>query len=70
MSTIAYLNQPAWVTTELRPSPRLGNSLKWLPVDAGRHLVREAVEVHRDRIFGDLFRKLAPHPPARGSARV
>jgi hypothetical protein len=32
--------------------------------DPRRHLIREALGVERDPIFGDLFRKLAPRHPA------
>ncbi|MBC7235139.1 MAG: nucleoside hydrolase [Chloroflexi bacterium] len=62
ISAIAWLNEPAWVPTELRPSPILRDDLTWAPEDPGRHKIREAVDVNRDRIFGDLFRKLQAWP--------
>lgn len=58
---IAYLNHPEWVPTELRPAPLLNHDLTWMQADPYRHVVREAIEVDRDRVFGDLFRKLAAH---------
>lgn len=61
ISTIAYLNNPQWVPTEVRPSPVLLDSTTWGPEDASRHPFRVAVDLNRDRIFGDLFRKLEDH---------
>jgi hypothetical protein len=44
-------------------SPLLTGAGTWSH-DPRRHLIREALEVDRDAIFGDLFRKLrtADHP--------
>lgn len=61
ISTIGYLNNPDWVPTEVRPSPVLRDDVTWGPEDPARHPVRVAVDVNRDRVFRDLFRKL----PAR-----
>ena len=58
ISTVAYLNNPDWVPTELRPSPILREDVTWAPEDPGRHPIRQAYDVDRDAIFGDLFRKL------------
>lgn len=58
ISSVAYLNNPAWVPTELRPSPVLSDDLTWGPEDPSRHLVRWAIDVDRDAVYGDLFRKL------------
>ena len=58
ISTVAYLNNPDWVPTTLRPSPILQDDVTWGPVDPSRHKIREAYDVNRDAIFGDLFRKL------------
>lgn len=58
VATIGYLLDPAWVPTELVPSPVLTDQLTW-SVDRRRHPIRCASFVHRDPIFGDLFRKLA-----------
>jgi purine nucleosidase len=59
ISTIAYLLQPKWVPSEVRPSPVLREDITWGPEDASRHPFRVAVDLDRDRIFGDLFGKLA-----------
>lgn len=61
ISTVAYVNSPAWVTTTLCPSPVLRDDVTWGPEDAGRHLIRVAQRLNRDAIFRDLFRKLAAH---------
>ena len=58
ISTVAYLNDPEWVPTELRPSPVLRDDVTWGPEEPGRHQVRVAYDVNRDAVFGDLFRKL------------
>ena len=61
ISTVAYVNCPAWVTTILCPSPVLRDDVTWGPEEEGRHLIRVAQRVNRDAIFRDLFRKLAAH---------
>jgi purine nucleosidase len=68
ISTVAYLNLPDSVPTELRPSPVLRADLTWGPEDQGRHPVREAWTVRRDAVFADLFRKLAQHAAGGGTA--
>ena len=55
---IAYLVEPGWLSTDLVPSPVLGADLRWQH-PPGRHLLREAYDVDRDAVFGDLFRVLA-----------
>ena len=59
ISTIAYLNNPDWVPTEVRSSPVLLDDVTWGPADPARHPFRVAVDLDRDRIYGDLFRRLA-----------
>ncbi|MFZ2651689.1 MAG: nucleoside hydrolase [Burkholderiaceae bacterium] len=54
---IAWLMNPAWVASDLTPTPVLGADRRWR-IDAARHPQREAYAVHRDPIFADLFRKL------------
>jgi purine nucleosidase len=54
---IAWLVNPDWVDTALIHSPILTTERTWSH-DAHRHLIREAWYVHRDAIFGDLFRKM------------
>ncbi len=55
---IAYLVEPSWLQTHLVSSPVLGEDLHWHH-PAGRHQIREAVDVDRDAVFGDLFRVLS-----------
>jgi purine nucleosidase len=61
ISSVAYLNNPEWVPTELRPSPILRDDITWAPEDPQRHPIRVAFDIQRDAIFGDLFRKIATH---------
>jgi purine nucleosidase len=58
ISTVAYLNCPDWVPSEVRPSPILRDDVTWGADDASRHPFRVAVDLDRDRIYGDLFHKL------------
>jgi inosine-uridine nucleoside N-ribohydrolase len=59
ISAIAYLIQPEWVPSEIHPSPVLRDDVTWGAENASRHPFRVAVDLDRDRIFGDLFAKLA-----------
>ncbi len=61
---VAYVLEPSWLATELRPSPVLDDDLRWRDVP-GRHLIREAYDLDRDACFGDLFRVLALDGAAR-----
>ncbi len=58
ISAVAYIVNPQWITSDLRPSPVLLDDITWGPEDPSRHLIRSARHVNRDAIFGDLFRKL------------
>jgi inosine-uridine nucleoside N-ribohydrolase len=58
ISTVAWGLNPSWVPTDLRPSPLLRDDVTWGPADAQRHLFREARDIDRDAVFGDLFRKI------------
>jgi purine nucleosidase len=55
---IAWLLEPAWVSSHLVPAPRLGADLRW-QVREQAHPMREAFAVQRDAIFNDLFACLA-----------
>jgi purine nucleosidase len=63
LGAVAWLVNPEWVPTAAVHSPLLTSDGTWSH-DPRRHLIREALEVDRDAIFGDLFRKLrtAAHP--------
>ena len=58
LAATAWVLHQDWLDTELTTSPRLTPGLTWSR-DPGRHLIRSAFQVHRDQIFGDLFRRLA-----------
>jgi purine nucleosidase len=55
---IAWLVDPRWLSTDLVPSPILDDALFWRQ-QPGRHVIREAYDVNRDAIFGDLYLRLA-----------
>jgi purine nucleosidase len=55
--TLAWLMNPAWVPSDLTPTPLLMPDRRWR-IDPARHPQREAYAVQRDPIFADLFRKL------------
>lgn len=59
LSAVAWLVEPKWVPTSLVHSPIITSSdmCRW-SFDTSRHLIRCATGVSRDRIFGDLFRKI------------
>ncbi|MGL5861812.1 MAG: nucleoside hydrolase [Phycicoccus sp.] len=72
-AALAYLLDPTWVETEIRPSPVISQSgtdaeLRW-SVDRRRHLIREAVAVHRDPILADFFVKLDRHASGASAHR-
>jgi len=54
---IAWLVDPIWVPSTVIHSPILSNDRTWSH-DPRRHFVREAIGVHRDAIFADLFRRI------------
>ncbi len=54
---IAWLLDPAWVPSEIVPTPILGDDMYWQHAE-GRHPMREAISVNRDAIFRDIFSKL------------
>jgi purine nucleosidase len=58
VGAVAWLVDPAWVPTVAVHSPLLTSEGTWSH-DPRRHLIREALSVDRDAVFGDLFRKLA-----------
>ena len=57
MINIAWLLNPKWVPSDLRPSPVLDDSWLWQH-PPNRHLMREAYDVNRDAIFHDFYVKL------------
>ena len=57
IAAIAWLLNPNWVPTEIVHSPILTDQMTW-SFDNNRHFIRNAIFVHRDPIFRDLFDKL------------
>ncbi|MDN3689809.1 nucleoside hydrolase [Cyclobacterium jeungdonense] len=57
ISAIAYVINPGWFNTEIRSSPLLTDQLTY-SFDNTRHLYRVATYLNRDRIFGDMFKKI------------
>ena len=55
---IAWLLNPAWVPSQLVPTPTLGNDQCWHNDGKNDYLMREAYEIDRDSIFRDFFYKL------------
>jgi len=58
VAAIAYLINPAFVSTNIVHSPILTDQMTW-SVDQARHFIKTATEVNRDAIFKDLFQKIA-----------
>jgi purine nucleosidase len=58
IATVAWLRNPEWVPSHLVHSPILTSELTWSR-DGARHLIRQAVDVQRDAVFGDLYGLLA-----------
>jgi inosine-uridine nucleoside N-ribohydrolase len=58
ISTVAWLNNPAWVPSEIVPSPVLTNDMHWQSAP-GRHNIRVANNIDRDAVFNDVFSRLA-----------
>jgi purine nucleosidase len=57
ITTIAWLINPCWIPTSLVHSPILTDQMTW-SFNSERHFIRSATSLNRDKIFGDLFRKL------------
>ncbi|MDR6882573.1 nucleoside hydrolase [Bacillus sp. 3255] len=58
IATIAYLIDESWLPNELVHSPILSEDFRY-SFDASRHFIRYVHFVRRDRVFKDLFQKLA-----------
>jgi len=59
---IAWLLNPSWVPSLLRPTPRLDDERRWLARDGNAGAarpMREGYAVARDAVFGDFFATLA-----------
>ncbi|EON77469.1 Inosine-uridine preferring nucleoside hydrolase [Lunatimonas lonarensis] len=60
IAVIAYIVNPGWFQTEIRHSPLLTDQFTY-SVDHRRHFYRVATHLNRDRIFGDLFKRIHQH---------
>jgi inosine-uridine nucleoside N-ribohydrolase len=60
LSATAWVLNRDWVQTELTRSPILTSELTWSS-GPQRHLIMSATQVDRDRIYADLFRRLAEY---------
>ncbi len=58
----AWLMNPAWTPSYIIDAPYLSDDCRWLRPSAPRHPIREALDINRDAIFGDFFRKLESAP--------
>ena len=64
ISVIAYAVEPKWFDTEVRHSPVLTDQITY-SVDRQRHFYRVAFRLDRDRIFGDMFKKIQDYSQSR-----
>ena len=55
----AWLIEPDWVPSRLIDAPYLSSDTRWYRQAAPRHSIREALDINRDAIYRDFFRKLA-----------
>lgn len=60
ISAVAYAINPSWFQTEIRHSPILTDQLTY-SFDPTRHFYRVATALNRDKIFGDMFKKIEQH---------
>jgi len=57
ISVIGYVINPDWFSTEIQHAPILTDQVTY-SIDGSRHLYRVATYLDRDKIFGDMFKKL------------
>ena len=60
IAVIAYAIDSSWFKTEIRHSPVLTDQMTY-SVDQSRHFIRLVTYLRRDKIFGDMFRKIQNH---------
>ena len=54
----AWLISPDWVPTFMTDAPYLSDGCQWYRKDRPRHPIREGLDINRDAIYRDFFRKL------------
>lgn len=57
ISAVAYAISPEWFSTEIRHAPILTDQITY-SFDNTRHFYRIATALNRDKIFGDMFKKI------------
>lgn len=60
----AWLVDADWLYTDLVPTPILDDELRW-QARPNAPLMREALDVSRDKLFADLYTRLAAHAASR-----
>lgn len=55
----AWLIEPGWAPSRLIDAPYLSDDTRWYRQAEPRHVIREALDINRDAIYRDFFRKLA-----------
>lgn len=58
---IAWLLDPTWFSVHSVATPSLDKTLRWVAHGPGRHPMLEAIDVDRDEIFADFYRRLEEH---------
>jgi len=58
IAVVAWLIDPEWCPSVVVPSPRVSEDARWIH-DPTRHPIRSFYYIHRDKVFKDLFRKVA-----------
>jgi purine nucleosidase len=61
IAATAFVINPKWLPREKTSSPILNDDLTWTR-DASRREISVAVQVNRDAIFSDLYKKIAAQP--------
>lgn len=69
ISAVAWAINPSWFETEIRNSPILTDQLTY-SFDPTRHFYRVATALNRDKIFGDLFKKVEQHSVAAATSKT
>ncbi|MEG3660180.1 nucleoside hydrolase [Arenibacter palladensis] len=57
IAVIAYVLNPSWFKSEIRHAPILTDQITY-SIDNSRHFYRLVTYLNRDKIFGDMFRKI------------
>ena len=65
ISAVAYAINPTWFSTEIRHSPILTDQITY-SFDNSRHFYRVATQLNRDKIFGDMFKKIQDYHKTGG----